>query len=94
MKNKHTTEKRLPVGICDYCEEPFPSGVPQYTTRGAPRLRCSVECRNRANAKKSVPAQRQRQLRRVHASTWVDPNPVTHEAATARGKDACAQALG
>ena len=56
--------------------------MPQYTTRGTPRLHCSVECRNRANAKKSAPAQRQRQLRRVHAGMWLNPNPVTQEAAT------------
>lgn len=65
--------KRLPVGVCDHCGQPFPPGVSWYTRRG-PRLYCSLDCRNTANSRAGAPLRSAIQRERVASGEWQSPH--------------------
>ncbi len=44
-------EKVAPIGTCDYCGKGIPVGE-WWTSKGRPRLHCSLECRQAANSRK------------------------------------------
>ena len=44
-------EKVAPVGTCDYCGKGIPVGE-WWTSKGRPRLHCSLECRQAASSRK------------------------------------------
>ena len=80
-------EKRLPVGICDYCEGPIPPG--DWFTRRGPRLYCSVDCRNTANSRAGNAVRTAKQKARVAAGAWQNPaklRPPTGEEQAARAR--------
>jgi DNA-binding XRE family transcriptional regulator len=66
-------EKKAPLGICDLCEEPFPPGVSVYTTKGKPRLFCSLACRATANSRAGAPIRSKKAKERVRRGEWQNP---------------------
>lgn len=80
--------KRLPIGICEQCGEPFPSDVSPYTRRG-PRLYCSRECRNTANSRNGNPVRTAKLRQAVAEGRWQNPHhlhPPTGEEQSARSR--------
>jgi|GEM_PF-2097130 len=74
--------KRLPIGICDLCGEPFPAGVSHYTTKGKPRLHCSIECRQTANSRAGNPKRVRKVKERISRGEWENPSAFVREDAT------------
>ena len=66
-------EKKAPLGICDLCNEPFPTGVSVYTTKGQPRLYCSHTCRNTANSRAGAPIRSEKTRERIQRGEWRNP---------------------
>lgn len=66
-------EKKAPLGICDLCNEPFPSGVSVHTTKGQPRLFCSHTCRNTANSRAGAPIRSEKTRERIQRGEWRNP---------------------
>ena len=64
--------KRQPLGICDHCLGPIPPRQ-WYTSRGRPRLYCSVECRNTANSRAGAPIRSGKLLERIARGEWQNP---------------------
>lgn len=65
------TDKGQPVGICDYCLGPIPPG--EWYTRRGPRLYCSIDCRNTANARAGAAIISRKNKERIAAGTWRNP---------------------
>lgn len=66
-------EKQKPLGICDHCGDPIPAGD-WYTTKHRPRLYCSVDCRNAANARAGGPKIAQKNRERMARGEWRNPH--------------------
>jgi hypothetical protein len=65
-------EKRAPIGICDQCGEPIPAGE-WYTSKGRPRLHCSITCRQLANSRAGAPLRSKKAKIRVARGEWINP---------------------
>lgn len=82
------SEKKLPLGICDHCGEPFPRGVSLTTKRG-PRRYCSIDCRNTANSRNGNPVRTAKLRQAVAAGRWQNPHhlhPPTPEEQSRRSR--------
>jgi hypothetical protein len=66
------TEKEKPLGICDFCGGPIPKGE-WYTSKGKPRLYCSLECKQTANSRNGNPVRIAKLIQRVAAGLWKNP---------------------
>jgi DNA-binding XRE family transcriptional regulator len=66
-------DKIKPLGVCDLCGERFPSGVSLYTSKGTPRLFCSLECRNTANSRAGAPIRSRKMHERIQRGEWQNP---------------------
>jgi len=64
--------KRQPLGVCDLCRAPIPL-ADWYTSKGKPRLYCSVDCKNTANSRAGVPVRREKTLARIARGEWQNP---------------------
>jgi hypothetical protein len=67
--------QRAALGICDLCGGPVPSGQ-WYTTKGRPRLHCSVDCRQTANSRTGAPIRRREMQAHVAAGEWINPASI------------------
>lgn len=65
--------KKQPLGACDLCREPFPSGVSLYTSKRKPRQYCSRDCRNTANSRAGSAIRSAKVRRRIAAGEWQNP---------------------
>jgi len=66
------TTKRAPIGICDQCGGRIPAAE-HYTSKGRPRLHCSLECKQTANSRAGAPIRSRKAKERVRAGTWRNP---------------------
>lgn len=66
-------KKVQPIGICDLCLQSIPSHLGNYTSKGAPRLHCSRECRNTANSRAGAPIISQKTRARIERGEWANP---------------------
>jgi len=64
--------KRQPLGICDLCGGPIPL-ADWYTSKGRPRLYCSVECKCTANSRAGAPIRSKKILARIARGEWQNP---------------------
>jgi len=64
--------KRQLLGICDLCGGPIPF-ADWYTSKGRPRLYCSVDCRNTANSRAGAPIRSKKTLARIARGEWQNP---------------------
>ncbi len=64
--------KTQPLGICDLCGGPIPAGE-WYTSKGRPRLHCSLECKQAANSRVGAEERSKKAKRRVAGGTWFNP---------------------
>ncbi len=65
-------DKVKPIGICDLCGEQIPRGE-WYTTKGQPRLHCSLECKQTANSRNGNPIRIAKLIKRIKAGLWKNP---------------------
>jgi len=75
------TGKIKPLGICDLCGAKMPENY-WYTTHGAPRRYCSIECRNTGNSHEGEPIRYQKLIERIQRGEWRNPSelhPATPE---------------
>lgn len=76
-------EKRAPLGICDQCGGPIAPGD-WYTSKGRPRLHCSLQCKLTANSRAGAPIRARKAKARVASGTWINPRSgMTPEQVTA-----------
>jgi len=71
--------KTQPLGICDLCLGPIRDW---YTSKGRPRLYCSVDCRNTGNSRAGATIRSEKACERVRMGQWVNPaliHPPTPE---------------
>ncbi len=66
--------KTRAVGICDFCGGSIPPAE-WYTTKGRPRLYCSIECRNTANSRAGNTKRIAKARERVARGQWRNPAP-------------------
>lgn len=66
------TAKQQPTGICDHCLGMIQPGQ-WYTSKGSPRLYCSIDCRNTANSRAGNPVRVAKMVERVREGTWRNP---------------------
>ncbi len=64
--------KREPLGICDLCRGPIAPND-WYTTKGRPRLHCSIECRQSDNSRVGNPIRVAKIKQHIAAGTWKNP---------------------
>ena len=67
------TTKTAPLGICDHCGAEL---AEPYTSKGKPRLYCSVQCRNTGNSRAGAEARGQKARERVARGTWQNPRDI------------------
>lgn len=67
-------EKVAPVGTCDYCGKGIPVGE-WWTSKGRPRLHCSLECRQAANSRK-MENRAEWMRERIESGDWVNPATI------------------
>lgn len=65
-------DKLHPVGTCDVCGEPIPPNM-WYTSKGKPRLHCSIDCRNAANSRRGAAVRSRQAKARVRRGIWKNP---------------------
>lgn len=72
-----TAEKRAAIGICDQCGGQIPVGD-HYTSKGRPRLHCSIDCRQTANSRAGAPIRSRKAKQRVARGEWTNPADIHH----------------
>lgn len=81
-------DKIAPLGICDHCGGPIPRNR-WYTSKGKPRLYCTLTCRNTANSHNGEPIRYQKMMDRIHRGAWTNPaklHPPTSADQAARAR--------
>lgn len=68
MSNK----KQQPIGICDLCLATILQSE-WYTSKGKPRLYCSIDCKNASNSRAGAPIRSQKAKERVNRGEWQNP---------------------
>lgn len=63
------------VGVCDLCGGPIPRGE-WYTSKGAPRLHCSIECRQTANSRAGNPKRIEKLRQAIARGEWKNPRAL------------------
>lgn len=81
---KIKTLKTQPLGTCDHCHGPIPRDE-WYTSKGKPRLYCSLDCRNTANSRAGAPIRSAKSKRRVRMGLWKNPLSLELPVARVRG---------
>lgn len=91
--------KRNSVGVCDLCRGPIPRGE-WYTSKGAPRLHCSIECRQTANSRAGNPKRIEKLKNAIARGEWKNPRDLmtpeeiskaqSHASKTARTREVAA----
>jgi hypothetical protein len=64
--------KSQPIGICDLCRGIIPP-EDWYTSKGKPRMYCSIDCKNTANSRAGAPIRREKTLLRIARGEWQNP---------------------
>ncbi len=67
--------KMQPTGICDLCGGAIPRGE-WYTSKGAPRLHCSLECKQTANSRAGNPKRIEKLKRAIARGEWQNPRAL------------------
>lgn len=82
-------EKKQAIGICDFCLGDIPPDLGNWTSKGTPRLHCSLVCRQTANSR----AGNEERIAKVHVRVllgeWQNPmhlRPPTPEEQSARSR--------
>lgn len=65
-------EKIKPIGICDVCGATMPH-QDWYTTKGTPRLHCSLECKQAGNSRVGNTKRILKIKKRIAAGLWKNP---------------------
>lgn len=60
------------VGVCDLCGGAIPRGE-WYTSKGAPRLHCSLECKQTANSRAGNPKRIAKLRQAIARGEWQNP---------------------
>jgi len=84
-------EKVAPVGTCDYCRKGIPVGE-WWTSKGRPRLHCSLECRQAANSRK-MENRAEWMRERIESGDWVNPATINKPTSETISKNSCAARL-
>lgn len=63
------------VGVCDLCGGAIPRGE-WYTSKGAPRLHCSIECRQTANSRAGNPKRIAKLRQAIARGEWQNPRAL------------------
>lgn len=63
------------VGVCDLCGGAIPRGE-WYTSKGAPRLHCSITCRQTANSRAGNPKRIEKLKRAIARGEWQNPRSL------------------
>lgn len=82
-------DKIQPIGICDCCLQPIPPDQGNWTSKGKPRLYCSIQCRNTGNSRAGNEVRTTKLHERVLLGEWVNPatiRPPTPEEQSARSR--------
>jgi len=82
------------VGVCDFCGEKFPAEVSPYTTKGKPRLYCSLECRQTANSRDGAPIRSRKTRERIERGEWENPSPFVRADATDQEREEARRKIG
>jgi len=69
------SEKQFPLGICDLCHGEIPRDE-WFTSKGRPRLHCSLDCRNTANSRVGAPIRSEKARWRVRVGLWINPRKM------------------
>ena len=83
-------EKVAPVGTCDYCGKGIPVGE-WWTSKGRPRLHCSLECRQAANSRK-MENRAEWMRERIECGDWVNPATINKPTSETISKNSRRQA--
>lgn len=70
------TEKLQPIGICDQCLGDIPPDLGNWTSKGLPRLHCSLVCRQTANSRAGNEERTAKLHERVLLGEWVNPATI------------------
>ena len=68
--------KQQPLGICDTCESEIPLDLGPYTSKGKPRLDCSIQCRAAANSRSGAKIRGEQTKQRIADGIWVNPADI------------------
>ena len=69
--------KTQPLGTCDHCLGPIPPDLGPYTSKGRPRLYCSIDCRNTGNSRAGAGIRSEKAKARVKRGEWTNPASIT-----------------
>ena len=81
-------DKVKPLGICDLCDAAIPANR-WYTSKGKPRLYCSIDCRNAGNSRAGEPIRYSKMMVSIERGEWRNPvtiRPPTSEEQSARAR--------
>lgn len=81
---KLTLSKTAPLGVCDLCGDPI-SAEDWYTSKGAPRRYCSIDCRNTANSRAGAHIIGAKTRQRIARGEWQNPAVLHPPSAAAIG---------
>lgn len=70
-------EKIQAIGICDFCLGQIPPDLGNWTSKGTPRLHCSLVCRQTANSRIGNPIRVEKIRQAIQRGEWIRPDTIT-----------------